>query len=286
MKRSDRFRTKSNGESLFASSLPGLRKLVAETRSVYKMAGLRTSILFGCRALIKFRQVASDRSLTCVDWGMANRRYRIRCHGTTFEIDGAWFGVAREIYGRQTYFAPCGFTIREGQTVIDLGANVGLFSLLAARLGARVIAVEAQSEFLPILHENLRENDCAVNVIHGLIGERSGLASLPGKLEASSHYRAKPGIVSLNQIMARFCLHNIDFLKIDIEGSEFDLFSSNLEWLQHTSQIAMEVHESFGNPDFIAEKLAEARFKVQLCDAQLKNVNSLKGLNGFVYAWR
>jgi FkbM family methyltransferase len=260
-------------------------RLISELGAIYRMAGMRTSISFTYRTFCNVRRVASEGTLRCVDANMAGRHYTVRCLGTTLEIEGSWFGGAREIYGRQTYFAPWTSAIGKGHTVIDLGANVGLFSVLAARLGARVIAVEAQSNLLPILRRNLRQNNCSANVIHGLIGEGSGLAA-SGALKSGSHYQVEPPILSLNQIAADLRDRYIDFLKIDIEGSEYDLFSKNVEWLGRTSKIAMEVHESFGDPEMIVATLIDAGLDVRLCNARLKRVRSLSGQNGFLYAWR
>src|SRR4051812_34350646 len=45
-----------------------------------------------------------------------------------------------------------------GGLVLDVGAHLGYFTLIAARKGAEVIAFEPNPQTLPFLHENLRAN--------------------------------------------------------------------------------------------------------------------------------
>jgi hypothetical protein len=62
----------------------------------------------------------------------------------SIDLDGWLFSGAREMYCRQVYFPSAEFELQAGALVMDLGANAGLFSVPAGRIGWRVIAVEAQ----------------------------------------------------------------------------------------------------------------------------------------------
>ena len=60
--------------------------------------------------------------------------------------------------------------INEGDVVVDLGANIGLFSVRAAQTASKVIAVEASTEAFSCLVENTRdfENvECLNSVVVG-----------------------------------------------------------------------------------------------------------------------
>ena len=51
--------------------------------------------------------------------------------------------------------------------------------------------------------------------------------------------------IGIAQIMLDFKKEKIDLIKIDIEGAEKELFSSNYHpWLSKTTKIAIELHES------------------------------------------
>ncbi len=64
--------------------------------------------------------------------------------------------VYREVFEERVYLKN-GITLREGDCVFDVGANIGLFSLFAHRVakGARIYAFEPSPELFSILKENL-----------------------------------------------------------------------------------------------------------------------------------
>jgi len=179
------------------------------------------------------------------------------------KIDGEAFLGALEMYGRRVYFAYPELRIRPGDIVLDLGANQGLFTLLASRIGGRCVAVEMQSGMLTLIRRNLAANGCRAEIVHGLIGSSTGVCSDRARMRAASHFGSEPRVVTLNGLVEEFGLPRIDFLKIDIEGSEFDVFGHNTEWLEITRQIAMEVHGPHGDPEEIADVLYSAGFQVR-----------------------
>ncbi|HUY20585.1 MAG TPA: FkbM family methyltransferase [Candidatus Binataceae bacterium] len=195
------------------------------------------------------------------------------------------FSGMREMYARGVYFVLPDFRVRPGDTVVDLGANVGLFTLLAARIGASAIAVEAQSEFLGEIQANLARNNCHATVLLGLVGAESGVVSRPGGLSGGSHYKDEPPRIELNELFALQHVKQVNFLKIDIEGSEYALFSKNTEWLSRVDKIAMEVHPGFGRLSTITESLSNHGFEFQLRNARLRPVPDLQPPASYLYAW-
>ena len=63
--------------------------------------------------------------------------------------------------------------------------------------------------------------------------------------------------ISINDFLAQHQIDTIDLLKIDIEGAELPLFSRNLDWLNKTKIIIVEIHERFnpGSTKYITEML-------------------------------
>src|SRR6185312_16389820 len=65
----------------------------------------------------------------------------------------------------------------EGWTVLDCGANVGLFSLFSRR-ARRVVAVEPNPEVNRRLEQNLSSNGVAATVIQAAISDRDGTVKM------------------------------------------------------------------------------------------------------------
>ena len=128
----------------------------------------------------------------------------IDCLGKGFHLSDYDFCSVREIYARRIYFPTDDWIPKQGDFVIDLGANVGMVTLLCAKLGADVLAVEAQDGFIPCIKKNLTKNGCLdrVDVIHGLIGSGSGVfSSEENFLDADHFYGNLPKTVSIEEIL-------------------------------------------------------------------------------------
>jgi len=108
----------------------------------------------------------------------------------------------------------------------------------------RVISVEAQSEFVYQIYDNASRNGARdrVDVEFGLIGAGAGAFSDASILHSASHFGAEPPDLTMPDVMRRHGLNHIDFLKVDIEGSEFGLSEGGSEWLTSVDMMAMEVH--------------------------------------------
>ena len=79
--------------------------------------------------------------------------------------------------------------LRPGDGVVDVGANIGAYTVLCAALGARVVALEPSSRTRAALADNIRVNDLGRRVrTYGLAaGGASGTAALTTGLDAANH---------------------------------------------------------------------------------------------------
>lgn len=129
--------------------------------------------------------------------------------------------------------------LRPGMTFLDVGANVGLFSLFAARrvtARGRVVAFEPSSRERAVLQRNIARNRLGnVSVVPMALGAEAGTALLqvaPG-LHAGHNTLggfAYEGVVAerteevqietLDALADRLALDRIDVVKIDVEGAE------------------------------------------------------------------
>jgi FkbM family methyltransferase len=120
--------------------------------------------------------------------------------------------------------------------VLDLGANIGSFSLFAAKSADRVYAFEPEKSNYEQLLKNIDING-AKNIIpiKKAVGGKSGSTLLyksarntaicSTAVEFSDTTEAVD-VVTLSDAMKLCAVDHIDLLKIDIEGSEYDLFEN------------------------------------------------------------
>ncbi|MEU4653493.1 FkbM family methyltransferase [Streptomyces sp. NPDC023723] len=126
--------------------------------------------------------------------------------------------------------------LRPGDTFVDVGANIGVFTVLASRLvGAegRVVAVEASPAFHGRLLRNLRLNGCAnVRAVNTAVADRRRTLTF---VLASSHNMGANSIVPydgpaesafateavpLTEVLTASEVATARVLKIDVEGAE------------------------------------------------------------------
>jgi FkbM family methyltransferase len=151
-------------------------------------------------------------------------------------------------------------TIRQGDVVVDVGANIGYFSLLASQLvgsAGKVISVEAAPETFSLLCGNIERNACrniqAVNVAATLeetsVAIMRGAAHNSGANEIRISAGSGPGDVPGRPLSALVGndLSRVHFIKIDIEGSEAPVLEDILKHVGEFPQrltIAAEISEA------------------------------------------
>jgi FkbM family methyltransferase len=119
--------------------------------------------------------------------------------------------------------------LRPGSTFVDVGANVGYFTLLASTLGARVVAYEPTPSVFARLRENVDLNGFQqAQLVNAAVMDKPGTLSLhlSGEdPEANSLFGDGPQsvrvpAVSLDEDLAARGIEHVDLLKIDAEGAE------------------------------------------------------------------
>ncbi|MGH2919638.1 MAG: FkbM family methyltransferase [Solirubrobacteraceae bacterium] len=155
-------------------------------------------------------------------------------------------------------------------TVYDVGANIGFFSLLAARLAGPDGAVES-FEPLPAAAAGLRRhvalNDARTVSVHEVaVGAHGGRAQLMAVQEESWSHLAERGrhpdtqgvldveIVTIDELVAGG-MRPPGVVKIDVEGAEIDVLDGMAETIRaHSPVIICELHGS--NAEFLARTSA------------------------------
>lgn len=134
----------------------------------------------------------------------------------------------------------------EGGVFVDVGANVGYYSILASRMGVPALAVEAHPQTFSVLQENLRLNRCQnVTPVHRAIWNRSGLrvnVVAPGTqygmaaVELSS--RGEVETVTLDDLLEPY--EKIGLVKLDVEGAELQALEGAHRTLKRTPFVVLE----------------------------------------------
>lgn len=175
----------------------------------------------------------------------------------------------------------------EGQvrTVLDIGANIGLFTLAARRAfpGAAIHCYEPN----PLVLEHLRSHCASVgaSLNEAAVGRTTGTVSLESSgnsLHAVTNISARGSIrlESFSSVMAR--IGNVDLLKLDCEGAEWDIFECRDAW-QAVRCLTMEYH-LWAKPASTTDSLR--RQLLNLGFSQIEFEPSQNGAWGFAFASR
>jgi FkbM family methyltransferase len=201
------------------------------------------------------------------------------------------FGMFHAVYAGRMY-APRGFEITPNAVVLDIGANIGAFSLFAARIirsgAGRVFAFEPVPANFQLLARNIELNGlqdtvipsaCAVWSTTGTVDlyvsddedfdglqlvTNTGKATGHNDLAAAGAERLNVPAVSLEDIVARHNIEAIDLLKLDCEGAEYEiLFSASQATVERIRRVVMEVHatRTYGRRD-LEDFLSRSGFTV------------------------
>jgi len=124
--------------------------------------------------------------------------------------------------------------LRPGMTVIDVGANVGYFSVLMGKAvmpGGRVIAFEPTKHFRSLCERNICRN--AVSVVElraeALSDEKGETEIAIGSASATLHWPSVSPLPRMNEVIKTSRLDDLfdelrltalDFVKVDIDGHE------------------------------------------------------------------
>jgi len=165
--------------------------------------------------------------------------------------DNPTFGNVREMYANDSYLRLFHLKLPV-HVVLDLGANRGLFSLIALMvLNAEiVVGVEPLGLYEPVMRLLLDSNECTPSRViryNKFIG-----SSLAGHRDPTKY-------ISIDKIREQQKIARFGMVKVDIEGGERDIFSDPT-WLSHVDNVAMELHHFAGNLDLIPQAFEQYGF--------------------------
>lgn len=233
--------------------------------------------------------------LTKVSSNFLGRRYlkaklpdghRILLRNTTNDIEIIDEVYLMDIYHK--YYKP-----KPGDIIFDVGAHIGSYTLKAhSYIGSSgyIYTFEPEPENFYLLQRNVAINDFknvktfnyALSVRHGTLiffkdSENTGMCSATLK-KGNLHFAAKT--ITLDHFTNYYDIKKVNFLKVDVEGHEYEVLEGGKSFLKVCKNVAIETHERLGGPpnSLIKEFLEKQGFNVIFCKYS-KN-------NDLCYAWK
>jgi FkbM family methyltransferase len=195
-------------------------------------------------------------------------RYRLRNGQAIFVNDDARFTL-NEIYLDRIYDVP-GADISSCRSVLDVGANVGIFALYVASKApqATIHCFEPQSSNFEILRRNLAAVGIRATAHKLALSPSSGTGylSLQGSsveysLGAEGARSEKVECVDWDGVFRLTGVECFDFVKMDIEGAERDILDACTDsQLQRMRVLALEWHHQREELEALADRFRRLGF--------------------------
>jgi FkbM family methyltransferase len=202
-------------------------------------------------------QVQGATGLPAVPVRLRQSRLPLFCRPGTSD-----FTTLREIYVWNEYSAAREFIKGPIRTVIDCGSNVGFSIVYFNHLwpDARIVGVEPDPENFEISRQTLAPlvDSGHVKLFRCFVGGSARTATFDFSNGGSDCIRLKDiagtepaagpavqtaQVMTLSQLMSDNAMERIDVLKLDVEGSEKELFESGGDWVGRTRYIVVELHD-------------------------------------------
>jgi FkbM family methyltransferase len=153
---------------------------------------------------------------------------------------------------------------------VDIGANLGYYTCLALQSDKPVIAFEPQQQNLQCLFKNLMANGWQekAEVFPLALSKKPGLLTLYGASGPSasliknwagyaSNFKKMVPVSTLDYVLAGRFVEQQLFVKIDVEGAEYDVLKGSVETIKLACKpmwlveiCLQEFHPEGKNPDF------------------------------------
>jgi FkbM family methyltransferase len=241
-----------------------LKIIAGDFRGLCRVCGIGVALRWLFAVIFHFGQCRRSGNLQPADIAMGDGPFRARLgKSQAILVGGQVMTGLREIWVRDVYLE--GFlSIPPDAAVIDLGANMGMFSALALGHGpsVRVVAVEADPEHCKRFERLMTANGWTsrAQLVNAFVG---GETTFQADLRGTGRVADVPTI-SQSDLLARLGGSPLNFLKCDIEGSEFALFATGGPLLAAAKQIAIEIHPDSGDADELIQRIKGMGFDIRL----------------------
>lgn len=173
-------------------------------------------------------------------------------------------------------------SIENGDVIIDVGANVGIFTVKARKEAGDsglVCSIEPSSQNIELLKKNIALHNLLsrVKIVPKAVGSSQGKSKFLITPISGQHGFGNDGnlgekqkvkeievdVDTLDIILQELNVQKIDLLKIDVEGAELEVLRGAEETLKITRNVAMELHYE-GEEEEVKRFLKEKGFVVNV----------------------
>ena len=168
------------------------------------------------------------------------------------------------------------------EIIIDGGGNIGLSGVYFANKfpGCKIYSFEPDHDNFQVLCKNVKPYEW-ITPVQAALWHKDSYIRIVNKnvhqwafeVEESSPTDSEAILgVSITTVMKKYSFQHIDLLKLDIEGSEKELFSEHFQaWIPFTKYILVELHDWLrpGASKAVFKAIAENDFDVTLVNGML-----------------
>lgn len=181
----------------------------------------------------------------------------------------AWVSIILfvEIFRENDHFLISEFRKFPTGTIVDLGANIGVYSLKAKSLNptVNIIAVEPNIDAFELLKKNIESNNLQnVSLVKKAVASKNDTINFKtihagspfggkylGEIKKESRKWIKPEMIhtitvetiTLDTLLKPYNLRRIDILKLDVEGMELEVLQGGEYALSVTDKVVVEWHD-------------------------------------------
>ncbi|MCK9375551.1 MAG: FkbM family methyltransferase [Syntrophobacterales bacterium] len=168
--------------------------------------------------------------------------------------------------------------LKPGKTFIDVGANMGDYTLMAAKIvgeTGKVMSIEPAPNNIKWINKSIKLNGYPnITVKNIALGETDGMAklylshvsgwhslipSLPNRNQGDITVEVK----TLDNLLKNDNCNNVDMIKIDVEGAELKVLKGSYQTLtkNHDIIVLVDIHPTLGvDPNEVGNSLRELGF--------------------------
>lgn len=167
----------------------------------------------------------------------------------------------------QEYYG-AGFELHDSDTIIDIGAHIGLFALFASQFckKGKILCFEPVKENYKVLLDNIKLNNISnIRAFNEAVSDKISTVKIFLSNDESGHNMFATNANSievqsttLQNIIDDNNITSCDFIKMDCEGAEYEIINSlDSNYLQKIKKMIIEYHFANTKPELLKNLISK-----------------------------